>query len=203
MLILNIAAGKIKPIIKETKKLKLRGDLLINLDTAYYSFLDPDDLECAVDEWRRRTDKSNIEYFCNEDAFTFMERTRLMFDRVCIYRFLEHVPMDKVLYFIYLLSTITKKGDLVDIIVPNYKLLASTLLSEDPFGSTSGNFEAHNIELTTELLNEPSCPHASIWTVDRAFYFFGIEERFKIHDYVSDFEFDGRDIYLRFFAERI
>lgn len=201
MIILNIAAGKMKPLLEEPKKFK--KDLLINLDTAYYSYMDPEDLEDGIDAWERHGSKIDIEYFCNQDAFTFMERTRIMFDRVCIYRFLEHVPYDKVLYFIYLLSTILKKGSLADIIVPNYEILATMILQEDPLDPASGNFEAHNIELTTELLNEPSCPHASIWTADRAEYFFGLEKRFKIAESISHYDFDGRNIYLRFLAERI
>ena len=77
------------------------------------------------------------------------------------------------------------------------------ILDEDPLDPAGGNFEAHNITLTTELLNEPSCPHASIWTPDRAYYFFGLEGRFEISVYHTNYEFDGRDIYLRFLARRI
>jgi hypothetical protein len=57
--------------------------------------------------------------------------------------------------------------------------------------------------LTTELLNEPSCPHASIWTEWRAHHLFTLEGRFKIKDIQKNFKFDDRDIYLRFIAERI
>ena len=65
------------------------------------------------------------------------------------------------------------------------------------------NFQAHNILLTTELLNEPSCPHASIWTPERARYFFELEGRFNVTYMVNNFLFDGRQIYMRFMAERI
>jgi len=141
-----------------------------------------------------------MEYYCKEDAFEFMERTSLIFDRLCAYRFLEHVPMDRVLYFIYLLSTVVKKGGLVDIIVPNYMTLADMILNENVNDS---EFEAHNIILTTELVNEPGCPHASIWTKDRAIKFFQLEGRFNVKEIDENFVFDGRDIYLRILAERI
>jgi hypothetical protein len=138
------------------------------------------------------------------DVNEFMERTRLKFNRVCIYRFLEHVSFTDVLYFIYLVSTVTEKGALVDVIVPDYTILAELLLAEDNYRDNDDfDFEAHNIILTTEMLNEPSCPHASIWTESRARYFWTLEKRFRIVNVVRGFKFDGREIYLRFVAERL
>jgi len=195
MLILNLGAGKQSPILQDQIKEKSR--FIINLDTAYYSTPEPGIIENLVVKWDR---KASYVSFCNEDAFTFMERTKLIFDRVCIYRLLEHISMDKVLYFIYLLSTITRKGGLIDVIVPNYEILASMILKEDV---NDKDFEGHNILLTTELLNDPSCPHASIWTPARVEYFFKLEKRFKINQWASNYEFDGRNIYLRFWAERL
>lgn len=197
MIILNLAAGKIKPLLED----KLEGpNLLVNLDTSYYSFSEPDFIEDSISSWNHHGSKIDIEHFCKEDAFTFMERTNAIFDRVCIYRFLEHVPFEKVPYFIYLLSTITKKDSIVDVIVPNYHILAKMLINED---IKSKEFESHNILLTTELLNEPSCPHASIWTVERAYYFMELEKRFRVGYVDSSFMFDGRDIYLRFWSKRL
>ena len=74
------------------------------------------------------------------------------------------------------------------------------VLDENP---TCPAFEEHNILVTTELLNEPSCPHASIWTVDRAYHFFEMEGRFKVDNVIPNFKFENRDIYLRFQARRI
>lgn len=197
MLILNLAGGKLKPILTEKEE---GPHILVNLDTSYYRFIEPKIMEESIDASFFHGLKRDIEYFCKEDAIKFMERTSLTFDRVCIYRFLEHIPFDQVLYFIYALSTVIKKGGLVDIIVPNYMVLADMLLNEnveDP------DFEAHNIVLTTEMVNEPGCPHASIWTLDRAKKFFHLENRFKVVEFNENFVFDGRDIYLRFKAERI
>lgn len=194
--ILNIAGGKIDPI----GLISYEPYFLVNVDTMYYSSLDPAAVEVDYRLWKRLGSGS-----CKvkEDIFTFMERTTLSFNRVCIYRYLEHVPMDKVLYFIYLLSTVTTRGSTIDVIVPNYKTLATMILEEEQRLEFGENFEQYNIELTTELLNEPSSPHASIWTNSRAEYFFTLEQRFNIIEMKEDFSFDGRDIYLRFIAERV
>ena len=191
--ILNIAAGKFEPIGM------VQDDpvFLVNLDTMYYQQTDAAIIEKQYDEWTQTRDRI---LYCAEDAVTFMERTRMMFDKICIYRFLEHVSFTQIQYFIYLLSTITVEGSWVDIIVPNYETLARLILDEYPL---DGNFEADNILLTTELLNEPSCPHASIWTPARARHFMSLEGRFRVEDVIENYEFDGRNIYMRFWAERI
>jgi hypothetical protein len=191
---LNIGAGKLKP-------LRYSYDVptfLINVDTMYQNHI------CTSQgyieqSWLNWYEKDPV-YYHNHKITTFMESTIINFDEIAIYRYLEHVPFTDVLYFIYLLSTITSKGSNVDVIVPDYKILAKLLEMDDP-GSL--DFEKENILLTTELLNDPSCPHASIWTPDRARYFFELEDRFKVKDLETPFEFDGRDVYLRFIAERL
>lgn len=191
--ILNIAAGKFKPIGLKSPF------LLLNVDTMYYDPSEkPGDAEYSIQTWKKPDD---CIYYCKEDIFKFMENTIINnFDLITIYRFLEHVSFTQVEYFIYLLSTVTQPGALVDVIVPNYILLARMILDESILDK---DFAAKNILLTTELLNEPSCPHASIWTPDRARYFFELEKRFKLKSMESSYVFDGRDIYLRFIVERV
>lgn len=195
--ILNIAGGKIPPLDLK----KHDPHFLVNVDRMYYQNADCESIELVHEKWDGKSTKT---YNVREDAFIFMERSAIWFDRICVYRFLEHIPMNKVLYFIYLLSTVTQKGAEIDVIVPNYEILANSILSEEAqIANDEIDFEAHNIELTTELLNEPSCPHASIWTVWRADHFFQLEKRFKIIDHCAHYDFDGRNIYLRFWAERL
>ena len=193
--ILNVAGGKQAPLDLEMPY------FAVNVDKMYYTHTEPDIVETMWAEWTRLEKvEGNQIYNISTDVFQFLERTIMLFDRVCVYRFLEHISFTQVSYFIYLLSTVTEKDDEVDVIVPNYEILATMLLEEDV---KSPDFESHNIELTTELLNEPSCPHASIWTVERAKHFFELEGRFEIIDYVSHYDFDGRNIYLRFWAKRL
>lgn len=192
--ILNIAAGKMQPL-----DLIEENYFMIHLDTMFYMYERPNVVEEQYKNWLNAPGQ-RMEFNVIEDVYEFMQRTNIVFDKVYIYRFLEHVPLDKVLYFIYLVSTITQPGGEVDIIVPNYRVLAEKLLNEDNIGSPE--FENHNIILTTEMLNEPSCPHASIWTPARAFYFWELEGRFKVTLHETRFKFDGRDIYFRFTARR-
>jgi len=198
--VLNIAAGKMDPLGLKSPP----AHYVVNLDTMYYRASSPEDVESIYSLWIRQVphiDRKKIVH-CNEDAFRFMERTKLQFDVITCYRFLEHVSFTQVPYFIYLMSTCLKIGGIVDIIVPNYTTLARMVINEVPGGP---NFEADNILLTTELLNEPGCPHASIWTALRAKYFFHLEGRFEVinETITESFEYDGRDIYLRFQARRI
>lgn len=190
--ILNIAAGKIHPLDLE----RVDHYFLVNLDTMYYNAISPAEIEQKWDVWN----VGKQIYLCNTNAFEFMERTFITFSQIVCYRFLEHVKMTDVLYFIYLMSTCLEIGGIVDIIVPDYEILAGRILSEIPGGQ---GFEAANIITTTELLNEPGSPHASIWTEKRVKYFFELEKRFTVENIEKNFEFDGRNIYLRFTAERV
>ena len=196
--VLNIAAGKLKPIDPLGKNY-----FLINLDKMYHEASKQSYIEAVNDE--RKDEKSSFFgkdciYRINEDAFSFMETISFKFDEIVCYRFLEHIEKDKVLYFIYLMSTCLEVGGIVDIIVPDYGILASSILSEIPGGT---GWEAHDILVTTEMLNFPGDPHASIWTSKRLKYFFELEGRFKVNHIQQNFEFDGRNIYLRMIAERI
>ena len=197
MLILNLGAGKIKPILNLQTKDSFFTT--VNLDTGYFSAATPEEIEDFIENKMPYQVQQN-ELYCNCDAFEFMEKFRPQFDRICAYRFLEHISFTQILYFIYLVSTCVKNGGLVDIIVPNYETLSKMLLNES---TRSPSFESENILLTTELLNEPSCPHASIWTPERAEYFWQLEKRFVVYDMLPEFEFDGRNIYMRFIMKRI
>ena len=194
MKILNIAGGKFSPIFDDPNPPPY---FLVNVDTMYYESTDPVDVEISMQDW---VGDGSMYYNINTDIFEFMERTTMKFDRICIYRFLEHVSFTQVLYFIYLVSTVTEPGAIVDVIVPNYKILAQMILDETV---PNMEFEKYNIKLTTELLNEPSCPHASIWTLDRAYYFWELENRFHVDILSQTFHFDGRNLYLRFKARRV
>jgi len=198
----KVMRHSLKHVLSELNQLDPLAASVLNVDKMYYNSMTPADVEKRYLMWRKgEVPASTYEVNCGEDVFTFLERCTIKFSRITIYRFLEHVDMRDVLYFIYLLSTSIEPDGKVDIIVPDYSILAKRILEEDV---DRKDFEAENIVTTTELLNEKSCPHASIWTKTRARKFFELEKRFKIdQEFGSGYKFDGRDIYLRFIAKRL
>lgn len=194
--ILNLAGGKFNPLFlnNENVSVKYYPYTILNLDKMY---LYSNDIEDIIEDFN--DSRSHSLYF-NHEIFDFLSKFHYQFDVITIYRYLEHVSKNDILFFIYLLSTTVKVGGLIDVIVPDYKKLAKRILNEDPFDV---NFERDDIITTFELLNEPYDPHASIWTKERIYKFFHLEERFKINNLYEDYYFDGRDIYIRFLAERI
>jgi predicted SAM-dependent methyltransferase len=197
--ILNIGAGpRIKPLaIPEL----ISTYFLVNIDPTYTETLDNlGEIELKHKFYKQSVGDEIQEQFVKATWQEFIPFYRGHFDLIVMYRLLEHVPMTEVLYFIYMLSTILNVGGKIEGIVPDYKILAKMLLKEDVL---SKDFEANNILLTTELLNEPRDPHASIWTAERIGKYFKLEGRFIIDEILHDYEFDGRDIYIKFIATRI
>jgi len=195
--ILNIAGGKIKPL-----DLPENPYLLVNLDTMYLQSDWTNGFEEDHEEWKLAPQLSKpLITYVNMDAYEFLEKYRVKFDRITIYRFMEHIPLDRLLYFIYLLSTAVEIGGYIDVIVPNIEILAKKILTEKDIDV--GAFPAHDILVTTEVVNESSSPHLSLWSPLRATYYFELEGRFVVENIVTPFEFDGIGIYMRFHARRI
>lgn len=188
--ILNIAAGKRYPLDLTHE------DLCVQLDPMYIegSSSTLQDVEDAHSAFLTGNDDAVGAHFIGMMAQEFMETYKFVFDQIVCYRFLEHVPFTDVLYFIYLLSTTTAKEGEVEIIVPDYAKLAQMLLDENIGGP---GWENENIIITTELVNDPGCPHTSVWTEDRLIHFFTLEKRFEVLEIIKDYNFDGRDIYLK------
>jgi len=200
MLILNVAAGKQQPLeIEESKICQNVPKLIVNIDSGYNGYKEQSEIEESIATWIKEG-KQTERLYGPFDVDSFMSKTRFKFDRVFIYRYLEHVAFVDVPYFIYLISTVTMVDSYVDVIVPDYKKLAEMILVDNP---KSPDFEARNILLSTELLNEPDCPHASIWTTERLVHFWELEQRFTTVKIYDPFQFDGRNIYLRAIFKRV
>ena len=201
-IILNIAGGKLSPIPYPESKADLyhADNSILHLDQMY---LDHTEINHIITRHQRAIFKcreSRFDLLCNLDVYEFLERYHIPFDGITMYRFLEHVPKSNVLYFIYLLSTCTEPGAMIDVIVPDYRHLAERILNENPFKL---GFESEDIITTYELLNDMPSPHLSIWTDARIKYFFELEGRFKLVKTELDYKFDGRSIYLRSLLKRV
>ena len=194
--ILNIGSGKIKVPIEDYVPLN-RTYSLVNIDNNYFNSDNPDEIE----KYYQSLSRDKLKFNCRYDIFEFMERTIMKFDYIFIYRFVEHISRDKLLYFIYLLSTITEKDATIDLISPNYQLLAEMILEEKPLKDP--DFDKNDIIISTELFNEINDPHLNVTTPDRIKRLFEYEGRFVVIDYVQTKCFDGRDIYFRSIIRRV
>lgn len=199
--ILNIGSGRLDPIDFDNFKYPF----LVNVDKNYSSGEKLDIIEVHHKNFRSSVKPPAYKEFsfickCKYDINKFLETYYYKFDLITVYRFLEHVRFTDVLYFIYLLSQIVNEGGLIDIIVPDYKILAHMILNERL--DTTG-FENENIILTTELLNDPTDPHASIWTEERLQHFFTLERRFFSEMKIKRYVLDDRDVYIRAIFRRI
>jgi len=158
--ILNIGAGKIKPLYIENLTQKY---FLIQLDPMYHSYVEMSLTEKYHNIWRHETKEQSEVVKVKEKAFDFLGSYCYQFDHIACYRYLEHVTKPEIQTFLYLMSTALKVGGTLDIIVPNYEILADMILNEKIDEDTKhAEWERHDTQLTYELLNEPSMPHASI-----------------------------------------
>lgn len=198
--ILNIGAGKLRNL--EEFKDYITGDFMeyfmIHLDTTYLNGMDAQIAEQKHDTWLKEGGK--IELNVDYDVFEFLENYIHTFDYILIYRFFEHISRDSLLYFIYLLSTVTESLSLVDIIAPDYGVLGKMIAEEnvdDP------DFDKKDIILSTEIFNEVHDPHNNITTPNRLKRLFKYEGRFTPYEEFKNYEFDGRNIYFRSIMRRI
>ncbi len=199
--ILNLAAGKMLEPLDDYDPKK---DILYCVDLMYNEEESTSILQLEKIYQNVATHSGQLRYdttkLCKMDVLKFLNNYKYKFDKVVSYRFFEHVARRDMLFFLYILSTVMKIGSELDIIVPNYNILANRILNENAGGV---NWEAEDILTTTEVVNEPEMPHASIWTPRRANYYLELENRFIIKNIEPKFEFDGRDIYMRIKAERM
>lgn len=163
---------------------------IINIEKKHRSF----DLDSKI-----YNNLGSVILYSNLDIFEFLNKYKVRFNYIIMHRFLEHVSRSNLQYFLYLLSTVVNSGGIVDIIVPDNHILSRRLLVEEP---NSKDWDVEDTILTTEIVNEPNMPHASIWTVPRAYKYIELEGRFKIYKTETPYIFDGRNIYMRVLAIR-
>jgi hypothetical protein len=199
--ILNLGAGKSIPLYVPTNIYYE----IVNIDNNYYEI---DNSQYVKKIFDNKYPQNRI-FYIKSDCNEFMERTYISYDMVILYRYLEHVPFTEIEYFIYLISRSIKMGGYVDVIVPNYKILANMIINDDDaylsnyINGLNKTFHNYNIELTTELLNEKYDPHLSIWTPKRIKYFWELEKRFELIDIQEEYLYDQRNVYLRALLKRV
>jgi len=216
---LNLGAGRSKPLELPTDK----PYFLMNVDRMYKamsSFKDDvgyNSLVGAIRAWHKfvneRSESFNSEtppwiHYVGEDIPTFLDTYLEQFQNITIYRYLEHIPWTKLGYFIYQVSQLVEQSGIVDIIVPNFVTLGERLKSlEEDLESgeclDSQWLENELIILNSEFVNEPFDPHQCMTSPQILHRAFTTEGRFKLVKSWPQFNYDGRDIYMRMIFKRI
>jgi hypothetical protein len=196
--ILNLGAGRMEtPFVDK--------EVRVNVDRCYEDIPDcvPDLIDLCLKHNVVENGKAKINrvLYYNSDIFEFLEKYPKKFYKIELYRVLEHIPRDKVMYLIYLMADVLKEGGIVDVICPDYKKLAQMIL--DPLPSNSEDYEKKEILLYTELFNEPSDPHCFITTQQRLMRVFTLENRFKTISCNDLTYFENRDIYFQMKFKRL
>jgi len=197
MKILNLASGRIFEPLDVNEKVYT----MINVDRLYRDIKNSDYPELQRKYLKNKLEESSKKvFFLDNDIDEFLQKCVIEFDKICIYRYFEHVSWHDISYFIYQISEILKVGGILDIIVPDYDILSKKILDLDP---ERKSFEEEFILLNSEVVNEKYDPHQIITTKKIVKHFLELEGRFKVITTKRPFHFDGRDIYMRVIAKRI
>lgn len=114
-------------------------------------------------------------------------------------RVFEHIKTEDISYLLYLLYECSVADAKLEIIVPNFQYVFQDALSLDADKMTAKEFNRKLIECTTELFNEPTDPHRSIWTTALAKYYIELEGYWKIDD-ITHIKIDQRSWYMKITA---
>ena len=158
--------------------------------------------------YTNREDTENVQY-SDLDIFEFLETYEYK-DITNIYacRVFEHIPSNKIPYLLYLLSEVSEerrpypKGlSTLNIIVPDFNAVAKRLKNINRHLSAVV-FNRDLIDIETELFNEPSDPHRSVWTKELAHYYFELEGFWNIKKIHMNMQLDNRNWYMNILAEK-
>ena len=136
------------------------------------------------------------------DIFEFLEKySNRDFDRIHSRRFFEHLTESEILYTLYLLYEISKKGTILDIVVPDFNKVSNVVKSLDPKNMSVVEFNKNMISVITEIYNTENDPHKSIWTEQLGKYYIELESYWNIISVTKNISISNRDWYLHFRAE--
>lgn len=140
--------------------------------------------------------------FKKYDVFEFLQNYKKRdVDFISASRFFEHIKYDRIGELLYLLYGISRPSAQLSIIVPDYNKVFETLSNLD-LESNPIPFQEKLIQIHTEVFNEISDPHRSIWNEQLAYYYITMEHYWDIKN-IDPISLDGRDWYLQIDCERI
>lgn len=184
--ILDLAGGSIFPEFPEILRDVIDTRVIVHIDKSYSTPVDYTDLANLLES------RQLVDLYTKDDVWNFLQNFIRQFDMISCYRFLEHVPVDKVLTFIYLMRTKVKTGGYCDVIVPNWNDLRQIDIDAEDELMTKDY-----LTVVYELCNFPGDPHASVFTPKKLKKFFELEGGWEHIKTYEKYNFAGRDIYFR------
>jgi len=140
--------------------------------------------------------------FNNTDVFEFLTLYSNR-DIKFIYssRMFEHLQEKDIFYLLYLLYSVSKKNAFLRIIVPDFLEVLEELEKLSVEDCSVKEFREKLTSVTTEIFNEPSDPHKSVWTTQLAEYYITTEKYWDLLT-VKHTTVDNRSWYLDITAKR-
>lgn len=122
------------------------------------------------------------------------------FDFVFSERCLEHISYNELHYLFYLLYTKCEDDACMEIVVPNFDHISGIVLDMDSKTDKAQEFQRNLIIAHTEVFNDETDPHRSIWNEPLAHYYMETEKYWQILKLEENFEIDNRNCYMSIIA---
>lgn len=122
------------------------------------------------------------------------------YDEVYATRVFEHFCYKEIPYLLYCTYSVMKVGGKITIIVPDFDHVANTVMRLSRY-DTALQFHRVLVFAHTELFNEPSDPHRSIWNRTLAKYYMELEDFWEDIN-MENQKIENRSWYLRITAKK-
>ena len=123
-------------------------------------------------------------------------------DSVVAQRVFEHFDYKDLPYLLYSIWLICRPEATLSITVPDFNLVSEEVKTLNAEKMKAQVFNNMMIQCHTEVFNEPSDPHRSIWTKNLAEYYLTLEDYWSVNS-IDHMTLDGRPWYLYILATAI
>jgi hypothetical protein len=196
---LNLGAGKISPDRYNDYGIVVHVDQYFNESSSL-------DIDCVINEFGRSDRVGNTQMMCKSKLFDFVDQFPFKFDIVLAERIFEHMEYTtgEIGRLLEGINTITNDNAKLEIVVPNAILIATMLIDYENNHARYDHVTGLSAKLiiNTENHNFRQDAHLSSWTPVLAKEYIESEGTWKIDKIIEQFNFAGRDIYMKIFCSK-